>query len=136
MWGTKKKDNIKTFIDGQQEGDIPVPKPADAPVLGPSQAPAQEPPHQPAVRTYECEVCRDYGWYCDNMGVCHNCPRCNPKSLKEVKDAVSSVEELDRPKSNLNLLRVCKECGHKNEIHRMKKKFKCSECGLDQEVRA
>lgn len=145
MFGLKKKGTEKTFIDGieSKPGELPVPRPADAPALGPSPAPAQELSHQPeGQRVFECEVCRDYGWYCDTLGVCHNCPRCNPKSLKiphvkEVEpDYEAEAEEahLDRPKSNLNKLVECKKCHKRNEIHRMKKKFKCESCGLDQEV--
>ena len=141
----KKKVVERTFIDGAEskDGELPVPRPADAPALGPSQAPAQELPHQPEGQgVFECEVCRDYGWYCDTLGVCHNCPRCNPKSFKNphVEDvepdyeAEAEEECLARPKSNLNKLVVCKKCHKQNEIHRLKKKFVCVACGLDQEV--
>ena len=81
MFG-KKKNNVKTFVDGESKekvDDVIVPLPPIEEKVEPSQVVSQTEPEQ----QFECQVCRDYGWYADAVGVCHNCPRCNSKSLKK-----------------------------------------------------
>lgn len=135
MFGRKKKrekNQVKTYVDGQEvEEDIPVPKPADAPAHEPEQVPAHEPPHQPEAQVIqtdaECIICLDYGFYADNVGVWHKCPRCKgPTEQEEISPKVST----EKPsKGNLYEFRSCPHCFAQNEIHKKKKKWKCENCG-------
>lgn len=158
MFGKKKekkdKENMKTFTDGveQHPEATAVPPSADAPAHEPGQNPAHEPPHQPdAVGPQviqlppgvDCAICYDYLFYADNVGVWHNCPRCNPVSMrkqggpnqvssKPQKTGPASTEEEKPSKGNLFEFRVCKDCGARNEIHKNKKKWECESCGVSQ----
>ena len=152
MFGKKKKaekQNVKTFIDGQEQtpDEIPVPKPAETPALEPSQAQVQEPPPQPNVVEFhgDCVICFDYGFYADNVGVWHNCPRCNPKSMKKPVQAVkpaptteyeaeAEMAEEKPSKGNLYEFRFCSACKARNEVHKRKVKWQCEACGFEQEV--
>lgn len=145
MFGRKKevkKSNIKTYVDGvEQDSDevqVPVPKPAESPVLEPQavQEPTTQQEEQQVVEfNGECIICLDYGWYRDFAGVVHNCPRCNPKSLKIVGEISkqSSTSEDKPKKGNLYEFRTCQTCGERNEIHKKKIKWKCEYCGAQQE---
>lgn len=145
MFGRKKeKKNVKTYIDGvdQDSDEIPVPQPQTAEL--PSDATAleqqavQEPSQQPEVQQFdgECILCFDFGWYADQLGVWHNCPRCNPKALNNIpgKKKVSSGE--DKPsKGNLYEFRTCPDCGERNEVHKKKKVWTCEHCDWRGEAR-
>lgn len=145
MFG-RKKEKVKTFIDGveQDSDEIPVPQPktaelpSDATALEPQAV--QEPSPQPEVQQFdgECILCFDFGWYADQLGVWHNCPRCNKDGKNNIpgKQAISSrvSSDEDRPsKGNLYEFRECVQCGARNEVHKKKKKWQCEECGKVQE---
>lgn len=94
MFKIKKKEKIKTFVDGQEvNDDIKIPTPKNPENLGgiqePSHARALEfPPNspedeQPDQIVVNCLICQDYGWYQDGVGVWNNCPRCNPQARIE-----------------------------------------------------
>lgn len=143
MFGKKKKkeekQNVKTYIDGveQDSDEIPIPHPAESPAHEPQAV--HEPPTQPNVVQFDgdCVICFDYGFYADNVGVWHNCPRCNPKSMKKSVQAMKPVStEEERPsKGNLYEFRTCEVCGARNEVHKKRVKWECEECGAKLEVK-
>lgn len=155
MWGKKKKgnkDKVRTFVNGQEvaEGEeVTVPKPGDFPsetqAHEPEQVQVHDPSHQPENHqaiNVECIICLDFGFYADNINVWHNCPRCNPKSMKkqqkefiqqlEKRTQEYSTEEQPVPtKGNLYEFRQCPHCMAQNEVHKRKKKWLCENCGQE-----
>lgn len=96
MFGKNKneaKSPVQTFVDGKpSESIIPVYPGRDdlleQPQTVPDSVPAlEEPVVQQIPEGVECVVCFDFGFYADNMGVWHNCPRCNPKELEKTETA-------------------------------------------------
>lgn len=139
MFGRKKekKQKIKTFIDGveQESTEIPIPRPAqpetDVTALEPQAVQEPSPQSQVEQFTGECILCFDFGWYLDQVGVWHNCPRCNPKSLNNTpsKKQLSSADKNIKPtKGNLFEFRSCPSCGKHTEVHKKKKIWKCEHC--------
>jgi len=165
MFGKKKKQNVKTFIDGrEQEPEVPRPEhygeQAETTAHEPSPAPVHEPPSQPVTTLphipggviaqiqlppgIECYICFDAGFYADTTGRWHQCPKCNPLTLrkaigdvvkKKPSQAVSSDEEEKPSKGNLYEFRWCEACQARNEVHKRKVKWQCEACGFEQEVK-
>ena len=126
MFGRKKnKNQTREYIDGvpQKVPDLDLPNPYGE---GP-QHPANPATHSsPPIVDANCVICFDYGFYADNVGVWHHCPRCNAFKFDLAKQDKPEPEEKLKP---LHKWKECVHCNAKNQVQIRKKEFKCESCG-------
>lgn len=134
MFGKKKNDKNQTreYVNGvpQKVPDLEIPTPT--PDGGVSVRQAEEVPPvegQPQI-VADCFICFDYGFYADNVGVWHKCPRCDAWKTGE-EDQVAETEPQLKP---LHKWRTCENCEHKQQVHNNKKVYVCESCKSKQQV--
>ena len=133
MFGKKKNDKNQTreYVNGvpQKIPDLEIPTPDG----GVSVQPAQDVPPvegQPQI-VADCFICFDYGFYADNQGVWHKCPRCDAWKTGEEEQ----IKEVEPPLKPLHVWRECKDCGHKQQVHNNRKAYDCESCNKKQQVK-
>jgi len=90
MFGKKKEKRVQEFING-------VPQQVPALEVPPPIPPMPEVSEEVQTIDAECVICFDYGFYADNVGVWHRCPRCNP--VVEREPAFDTSEKVRQSKA-------------------------------------